>query len=66
MHGTPRTALAFPGSCIWSDPPVGRRPRDLARVVDRDARKATAGGALFTVDGEPCAYSKQTWIRLET
>ena len=38
----------------------------LAWLIGRAARKATAGSALFTANGELCAYSKQTWIRLET
>jgi hypothetical protein len=38
----------------------------LAWLIGRAARKATAGSALFTADGELCAYSKQTWIRLKT
>ena len=50
-----------------ADLPAGRRPRDLARVVDRPRRpQGHAGSAQFTADGELCAYSKQTWIRLET
>jgi Enoyl-CoA hydratase/isomerase len=36
----------------------------LAWLIGRAARKATAGSALFTADGELCAYSMQTWIRL--
>ena len=38
----------------------------LAWLIGRAARKATAGSALFTANGALCAYSKQTWIRLET
>ena len=47
-------------------PPDSGPVISLAWLIGRAARKATAGSALFTADGELCAYSKQTWIRLES
>jgi hypothetical protein len=46
-------------------PPDAAPVISLAWLISRAARRATAGIALFTADGELCAYSKQTSIRLD-
>jgi hypothetical protein len=58
--------IGDPAEITLRRPPPLETEMRVERAGSPRRRKATAGSALFTADGELCAYSKQRWIRLET